>query len=135
MAMTDHYIDVPAFLGAPARRSPGGEFAGVPDQLLLDGLTLGALPDRPEFVFNATNLNAGVLWRFSKGFVGDYVTGGGPDPATRVSTAVAASSAFPPFFAPLTFRRSGAAGRTSATAASTTTSASRRPGSGSGRSS
>jgi NTE family protein len=103
LALTRHYVDVPAFIrGLLPGRSPGGEFATVLDRLLLGGMTLGDLPDQPEFVFNATNLNTGVLWRFSKGFVGDYVVGGGPGLGIRLSTAVAASSAFPPFFAPLT---------------------------------
>jgi predicted acylesterase/phospholipase RssA len=111
VAVTRRYIDVPAFLrGLLPGRSPGGEFAKALDRHLLGGLTLGALPDSPEFVFNATNLNTGVLWRFSKAFVGDYVVDGGPDPSIRVSTAVAASSAFPPFFAPLTLRRPALAG-------------------------
>ena len=35
-------------------------------KFLLDGTTLQDLPDEPRFVFNATSLKTGVLWRFSK---------------------------------------------------------------------
>jgi NTE family protein len=63
-------------------------------------MTLHDLPATPEFVFNATNLGTGALWRFSREFVGDWLVGGGPRDSLRVADAVAASCAFPPFFAP-----------------------------------
>lgn len=106
LAVTTHTLDIPSFLrGMVPRTSPGEQFAKRLDEHLLHGLTLGELPDRPAFVFNATNLGNGVLWRFSKGFVGDYLGGGTTMPKLPISTAVAASSAFPPFFAPLRLRR------------------------------
>ena len=40
----------------------------------------GSLPDRPRFVFNATNLQSGVLWRFSKSYMWDYRVGKIPEP-------------------------------------------------------
>jgi NTE family protein len=58
------------------------------------------LPDSPRFVFCATNLQTGVLWRFSKPYAGDYVVGRLDKPATPVAQAVAASSAFPPVLSP-----------------------------------
>ena len=77
LAVTTHTLDIPSFLrGMVPRTSPGEHFAKRLDEHLLHGLTLGELPDRPAFVFNATNLGNGVLWRFSKGFVGDYLGGG-----------------------------------------------------------
>ena len=107
LEVTRHTLDVPSFFrGLLPRTSPGEQFARRLDELLLKGLTLGQLPDTPEFVFNATNLGTGVLWQFSKGYVGDYVVGGSARPSLRVSTAVAASSAFPPFFAPLRLKGS-----------------------------
>ena len=51
-------------------------------------------------MFCATNLQTGVLWRFSKPYAGDYVVGRIDKPATLVSQAVTASSAFPPVLSP-----------------------------------
>jgi len=63
--------------------------------------TLQDLPeDPPRFVFNATNLQSTVLWRFSKPYAWDYRVGRIPTPQTRLTTVVAASSAFPPFLSP-----------------------------------
>ena len=42
---------------------------------LFDSATLQDLPDRPRFVFNATNLQSGVLWRFAKPYMRDYRVG------------------------------------------------------------
>jgi NTE family protein len=68
---------------------------------LLGDATLQAMPDRPRFIFNATNLSTGVNFRFSKPYAGDYRIGLIPGPTFRVSQAVAASSAFPPFLSPV----------------------------------
>ena len=64
-------------------------------------------PTSPRFVFCATNLQSGVLFRFSKPYAGDYVIGRLDRPKIRLSQAVAASSAFPPVLSPhgLTFPR------------------------------
>jgi NTE family protein len=67
----------------------------------LKDLPTGAAPD---FVFNASNLQSGVLWQFSRNFAGDYRVGWLPNPDVSVARAVAASSAFPPFLAPATFK-------------------------------
>lgn len=65
---------------------------------------LRALPERPRFVFNATNLATGVSFRFSKPYAGDYRIGLIENPDFRVSLAVTASSAFPPVLSPVTVR-------------------------------
>jgi NTE family protein len=106
LEMSARFIDIPAFITGTLLpgSSPGRRLAAALDQHLYHGLTIGELPETPEFVINATNLGTGVLWRFSKAFVGDYQVGGGPRPRLRVSSAVAASSAFPPFFAPFTLK-------------------------------
>jgi NTE family protein len=106
LELSSKFVDIPAFIlgSLLPGSSPGKQFAKALDQHLLHGLRLGKLPDAPEFVFNATNLGTGVLWRFSKGFVGDYQVGGAARPGLAVADAVAASSAFPPFFAPFTIR-------------------------------
>jgi NTE family protein len=62
--------------------------------------TLQDLPEKPRFVFNATNLESGVLFRFSKPYMGDYRVGRIFDPTIELAVAVAASSAFPPVLSP-----------------------------------
>lgn len=63
--------------------------------------TLQALPDRPRFVINATNVQSGVLCRFSKPYMWDYRVGQIASPKIELASAVAASSAFPPVLSPL----------------------------------
>lgn len=63
--------------------------------------TLQDLPDHPRFVFNATNVQTGVLWRFSKPYMGDYRVGLIMQPHVPLAVAVAASSAYPPVLSPL----------------------------------
>lgn len=63
--------------------------------------TLQDLPDDPpRFVINATNVQTGVLWRFSKPFMRDYLVGEVKRPKVSLALAVAASSAFPPILSP-----------------------------------
>jgi len=69
---------------------------------LFGDATLQDLPDDPRFVFNATNLESGVLFRFSKPYVADYRVGRILNPDLALATAVAASSAFPPVLSPCT---------------------------------
>jgi NTE family protein len=79
---------------------------------LFGDTTLASLPDRadggatpaPTFVFNATNLQSGALWAFSRARMGDYRVGYVAHPRIRVAQAVAASSAFPPFLSPARLR-------------------------------
>jgi NTE family protein len=74
------------------------------DVNLYHGASLQDLPsdnEGPRFIFNATNLSSSVLWRFSKPYAWDWRVGEIKTPRFKVSTAVAASAAFPPFFAPL----------------------------------
>ena len=63
--------------------------------------TLQDLPDRPRFVFNATSMQTGSLWRFSKPYMADYRIGVVPNPDVDLAVAVAASSAFPPILSPV----------------------------------
>lgn len=62
--------------------------------------TLQDLADRPRFVINATNIQSGALWRFSKPYMRDYLVGEVLNPTLPIADAVAASSAFPPFLSP-----------------------------------
>jgi NTE family protein len=70
------------------------------DASLFHGKTLQDMPDTPRFVFCATNLQTGVLWRFAKPYAGDYVIGRIDNPTIGVAEAVAASSSFPPVLSP-----------------------------------
>jgi len=65
--------------------------------------TLQDLPtnNAPLFIFNTTNLATGVDFRFSKPYAGDYRIGLIKNPAFRLSLAVTASSAFPPYLSPV----------------------------------
>ena len=77
------------------------------DEQLFHGATLQALPtdqDGPRFVINATNVQSGALWRFSRPYMADYLVGQVPNPAVPLALAVAASSAFPPVLSPATLR-------------------------------
>ncbi|EJN22768.1 putative esterase of the alpha-beta hydrolase superfamily [Pseudomonas sp. GM78] len=82
--------------------SIGDKVAAAYDKYLFHGETLQALPDTPRFVINATNVQSGVLWRFSKPYMGDYRVGRIENPDFSIARAVAASSAFPPVLSPLT---------------------------------
>lgn len=62
--------------------------------------TLADLPAKPEFVFDATNLQSGDLWRFSSRALGDWRVGTLERPRTQLAQVVAASSAFPPILSP-----------------------------------
>lgn len=69
--------------------------------------TLRDLPgddEGPRFVINATNLQSGVLWRFSRPYAWDYRVGKIERPRIPLATAVAASSAFPPVLSPARLR-------------------------------
>ena len=100
-ALASRTIDV----GAVARGlfwfgSIGNRVAGSYRKHLYGHKTLQDLPDHPNFVFNATNLQSGKLWRFSKPYMADYKVGYVPDPVVELAEAVAASSAFPPVLSP-----------------------------------
>ncbi|MBA4150790.1 MAG: patatin-like phospholipase family protein [Verrucomicrobia bacterium] len=90
----------------------GGIFSGdtINDKIikayernLFGNATLQDLPsdnEGPRFVINATNIQTGALWRFSKPYMADYLVGKFINPDLRLSIAVAASSAFPPVLSP-----------------------------------
>lgn len=68
---------------------------------LFGNATLQDLPDDPpRFVINATNVQTGSLWRFSRPYMRDYQVGEVRHPKVSLAAAVAASSAFPPVLSP-----------------------------------
>jgi NTE family protein len=83
------------------RRTVAEKVAEAYRRHLFDGDTLQHLPDRPRFVINATNVQTGSLWRFSKPYMADYRIGMYPEPHVDLAVAVGASSAFPPILSPV----------------------------------
>lgn len=69
---------------------------------LVGNAMLQDLPDKPQFVFNATNLQTGRLVRIQKLRLVDYTIGEIRNPRLQVAKAIAASSAFPPVLSPVT---------------------------------
>ncbi|HEX6100486.1 MAG TPA: patatin-like phospholipase family protein [Thermoanaerobaculia bacterium] len=65
---------------------------------------LDQFPDRPVFVINASNVQTGGLFRFTKKYIADWRIGVINKPRRLVAEAVAASSAFPPILSPATLR-------------------------------
>jgi NTE family protein len=61
-------------------------------------------PPAPTFVINATNVQSGALWRFSKGYMRDWRVGEVKNPTVSLAVAVGASSAFPPVLSPVTLK-------------------------------
>jgi NTE family protein len=102
-AFADRTIDEGAILGGVFL--PGSISDQIVDAYrshLFGSATLQALPaDPPRFVINATNVQSGALWRFSKPFMADYRVGVVRNPTIELAVAVAASSAFPPVLSPL----------------------------------
>ncbi len=105
-AVARRFIDVPNWIVGTLLpgTSPIERLADLFDRLLFGGLTLEGLPPEPRFVINATNLATGVLWRFSRPYMADYLVGQVLEPRVRLAIAVAASCAFPPFYSPLRLR-------------------------------
>jgi NTE family protein len=81
-------------------RTIGDVLANAYDDMF-KGITLQDLPDSPQFVFDATNLQTGRLVRLQKIRLADYTVGIIPNPKVRLAVAVAASSAFPPVLSPI----------------------------------
>ena len=73
-------------------------------KLLFGAATLQDLPEKPEFVINATNVETGTLWRMSRQKMADYKVGEIDKPTLPLASAVAASSAFPPVLSPFVLR-------------------------------
>lgn len=110
--MAARSIDKKAVLGGVLMpgRTVAETVARAYDRHLFHGATLRSLPEDgagPRFVINASNVQTGKLFRFSRPYEGDYSVGLWRDPATRVADAVAASSAFPPVLSPHRVQPSG----------------------------
>ena len=83
-AMAGRTIDWQAILlGTLLPGSAGGRLAAAYRKHLFGATTLQQIPSHPEFVFNATNLQSGALWRFSKPYLWDYRVGEVKSPTAR----------------------------------------------------
>ena len=102
--MSSTAVDIEAVLTGvlPFGDSVSDRVAEAYSKHLFGDTSLQDLPDTPRFVFNATNLESGVLLRFSKPYLGDYRVGRILNPDLPLAVAVAASSAFPPVLSPCT---------------------------------
>ena len=89
------------FTGILTPGSISDKVTGAYDKFVFHGKTLQDLPDDPpRFVFNATNVQSGSLWRFMKPYMRDWRVGEVKNPDISLAAAVAASSAFPPVLSP-----------------------------------
>lgn len=95
-------IDKPAIVEGVLLPGKVADYVAAAYRKLLFGTaTLQDLPEKPEFVINATNVETGTLWRMSRDKMADYKVGEIDKPTLLLSRAVAASSAFPPVLSPL----------------------------------
>ena len=98
-------IDIPCIIAGIALPGRIADYVAFAYRRYLFGdATLQDLPRSPEFLFNATNLETGTLWRFTRGLMADYQVGEVHNPTLDLASAVAASSAFPPFLSPFVLR-------------------------------
>jgi NTE family protein len=98
-------IDIPAIAAGLVLPGRVADYVALAYQALLFGrATLQDLPAKPEFVINATNVETGTLWRFSRALMADYKVGAIDRPTLKLASVVAASSAFPPFLSPYLLR-------------------------------
>jgi NTE family protein len=101
MRLASRTVDRGAIIGGAVLPGTISQWvADAYDDVLFRGATLQDLPDAPRFVINATNLETGALWRFSKPYMRDWRVGSVERPMLRLADAVAASSAFPPVLSP-----------------------------------
>ena len=104
LRFSERRIDVPAALwGLIPGQSPAGFLVRAYRELVGDK-TLQDLPVRPQFTFNASSLQTGVLVRFTRAYLRDYRAGCLAYPTMELAVAMAASSAFPPYLSPNVIR-------------------------------
>ncbi|MEM7270296.1 MAG: patatin-like phospholipase family protein [Pseudomonadota bacterium] len=81
--------------------SAGNRLAAAYDRNIFDGAEINSIAAAPEFVFCATNLQTGGLFKFTRERLSDWRALHSTTKRVRLSEAVAASSAFPPVLAPI----------------------------------
>jgi len=107
MSLADRTIDRPSVLaGTFWFGTIGDKIIKAYRKHLFGDATLQHIVDEvpgvsPRFVFNATNVQSGVLWRFMKPYMRDYRVGEVKNPKVELAQVVAASAAFPPVLSPV----------------------------------
>ena len=105
---TSRTLDVPVgAAGLIPFLSAGNVLANRYDKHIFNGFRLKDMPDRPKFIFNATNLQTQGLFRFTRNYLADWRALRSTTKEILLSQAVAASSGFPPVLAPLRLGLSG----------------------------
>lgn len=102
--LASHTIDTGSVLGGiltPGRSVADNVAAAYRNHLFGRDTLQNLPPDPPRFVINATNVQTGSLWRFSRKYMADYRIGVYPGPEVELAVAVGASSAFPPVLSPV----------------------------------
>jgi NTE family protein len=89
-------------------KTAGEYLADRYDKDLFEGATIKnglpvSGPGNPKFIIYATNLQTGRSFRFRQDMIADYMLGTSKTIDVPLAFAVAASSAFPPVFSPVTF--------------------------------
>ena len=101
-ALASKTIDEGAIIGGLLMPgSISGRVADAYRKHLYGDATLQDLPPDPRFVINATNVQTGALFRFSRPYIADFRLGTIKNPTLDLALAVAASSAFPPVLSPV----------------------------------
>ncbi|MEO0995801.1 MAG: patatin-like phospholipase family protein [Pseudomonadota bacterium] len=102
LRVTGKTLDVPGILaGFIPWVSAGNVLARLYDRVLFGGMKLADITSRPKFIFNATNLQTGGVFRFTKHYLSDPRALYCEDHGVSIAEAVAASSAFPPVLSPM----------------------------------
>ncbi len=105
MKLASLTLDIPAGLSGLLPFYPASRTIEFFYRKYLFGDTLlRDLPTCPRFTFNATNMQTGAVWTFERDVMGDQTVGTRSSTEFPLARAVAASSAFPPFLAPVVIR-------------------------------
>jgi NTE family protein len=105
--MANTTIDVWAVLTGVWTGSIPKRVAAAYDRVLFKNKTLQQIPRNPMFIYDASSLQTGALWRFTREKMGDYKIGYVAKPDLPLSVAVGASSAFPPILSPVILKSPG----------------------------
>ena len=95
-SLADSTIDRRTLMvGSLSPHRAGATLAAAFRKHLFGTHTLQDLPDEqgPRFLINATNLQTGGLWRFSRPYMGEWRIGLIPNPTEQLAVVVAASAA------------------------------------------
>lgn len=114
MAIAQKTVDWQSTLwGFVPTKSAGEQLENAYQEHLVKDAKLSDLPETPEFLFNASSLQSGRIWVFSKKAMGDSLVAYVTSPNVKIATAMAASRAYPPFMAPYTLSLKNVAWRDS----------------------